>query len=244
VRCQFLIFLGLSLGAGAAVEELETLLKELRELRTLEQREREAWEREKGELELLLSQRRARLAEQKERNEDTRSRLEKDTAKLKEARAERAVLRDREKAYRTWRKRALAAVEAELARNPLAAGEEVNQRLAAAGRTGLLSDDMARFWNLALAVAARGVSARVETEEIEIAGEVRAVTVLRLGATAAVFLTPDGTRCGHAVVRDGTIVWEYLPAAHASAVAAAIRVARKDAPAAIVTVPVPGEGSR
>ncbi len=225
---------------AATVKELEALLQELRELRTHEEQERTAWAREKAELELLLSQRTARLGEITARRDAARSRLKTVTESLHEKTEDLAGLQGRTRRARQWMGAACETVSEALARNPLLGDAETRRRLAdSVDPESLLSDSAARFWNVLLRIAALGVHAAVAAEEIELAGDVREVTVLRLGATGAVFLTRDKTRCGFAEIRDGALVWTVLPGTYREAIDLAIEVVRADVPATIVTVPFP-----
>ena len=227
-------------GSGEDVDSLLALLGELRELRTAAQREESQWQAEKSAAERVLRQRTGRLKQARRRTASLRVRLKEADASLKGIKDHLSGLEARRTAVRKWIGKGIAAIREKLSLLPLLAGGDIGERLRAAAAEGQpLGDVAGQFWNSMLAIAVRGVETEVGLREIALAGQKREVTVLRLGAVGAVFITKDNKLCGMAQVRGDELVWQQLPEEYLRAVRSAIRVARKEAPAQIVMPPLP-----
>jgi len=248
----FLISASSAGGGGegpASVKELTRLLAELRELRKQEAKDLSEWSREEEELKLLLEARRKRLERAEAKRKSARRRVESANELLGKRRRERESLKRRAAKLRSTVRGSAARLKAILKREPLLTDSKTRERIVGLSVRGEapLSETAARFWNSLLKVALDSVRVRLERAEIVLAGKSREVKVLRLGGTGAVFLSLQEDMCGIPEVRGNEIVWRVLPSRYLEAVRKTFRVAHKDDPAAIVTVPFPrsrlvGEG--
>jgi hypothetical protein len=227
-------------GGRAGIERLQALLAERRELEAGAAREERAWQAEKEALALLRAERKARVAELEQRSDALQARTDALAARVKAAQDEAAALARRADDARAWLKTALARLKAAVEQNPLLGDGAARADMArAAAAETPRAEAHAALWRAVMRSAARALEARVETEEIELGGAARAVVVVRLGGSAAFFVTPDRAECGYAEVRDGRIVWLPFSREYAAGLAGAARAIRGEAPAEALWVPLP-----
>lgn len=224
-------------------ETLQSLLERLRAVRRQAQVEKEAWAREQGDLKIMLAQMAARqtaLGDQCDRIQQSVDALKAD---LKTEARKKEVLDQQLDLVRTWLTHRIGQFKQILNDHPLLGDAGIRQAAARmAGKTDAGQDPSrlaADFWALVLKTAAQAVRTSLYAEEMLVGGKEREVTVLKLGAACAIFITHDETRCGLADVVDGAIVWKVLSTDFLADVRQAMQVSRKAVPAEVIKVPVP-----
>ena len=210
---------------------LTALLAQRRELLVQAQRERDAWAREKQDLETLLAERESRVASREVRVEALRKAAGSLSSEVAASEAGARALRSRVAEARAWVAEGRRQVDALLGRHPLLAE--------AAKGLSIHTDNEGVFWDALLGLAVRAVEPRVESRRIDLPDGPREVDVLFMGAVGALFISRDQRLCGLARPEGGALNWTLLPGKHLSDVARAVGVVTRDIPAEMALVPLP-----
>ncbi len=236
-----MLSIGLAAGEDNAARTLDSLLKELRTNRAARQREREAAEREQQQSRQILRQKQALVSDSQSKIDQTTERIAKLKQQRSETQAKVDALKKRETALRNTITTAIDRLLEQCRNRPLLASDEQIRELKQLKDKSMPIDQLnAAYWHLLQTIAARGSQVQVDSRGITVDDQEIHADILRVGTVAMLWMTPDGSRGGNAIGKNGQLSWREAAPDQLKQIAKAIRVARRESPADIVLIPVEG----
>ncbi len=228
-----------SLGTPSA-SSVRDLVRRLRMLKAQEEREREAWEREKQELERLCRLRREELSRLEQQIEELRKRNASLMGEVGKERASLAAVQAEVKRLEDFLGEMHRRFDSVFRERPLLLDPALQKKWKSGLRKdGDFFENAVWFFDFLLTVSRNAVRARITRRPIVLStGERIVADILRLGGYAAYFLSLDGRRCGRAQAESGRLVWRTLNPQYVPRVKKCAEILRKQAPARLEVLPV------